>query len=95
MVRHIVFLKFQDNSDATKKAAKERIMSMKGKIEVLKHLEVGINFSPEERAYDLALLSDFETKEGLDAYAIHPIHLEVIEFLKSLNITSKVVDYEF
>ncbi len=95
MVRHIVFLKLEDNSAANKKVVQERIMSMQGKIDVLKHLEVGINFSPEERAFDLALVSDFDNKEGLNAYAINPLHLEVISFLKSIHTVTKVVDYEF
>ncbi len=95
MVRHIVFLKLEDNSVANKKVVQERIMSMQGKIDVLKHLEVGINFSPEERAFDLALVSDFDNKEGLNAYAINPLHLEVISFLKSIHTVTKVVDYEF
>jgi len=94
MVKHIVFFKLQDNSQENKELVKEKIMSMKGKIEELKYIEVGINFSLEERAYDLALVSEFETKEDLKSYAINPLHVKIIEFLKDLGITTKVVDYE-
>ncbi len=94
MVKHIVFFKLQDNSLKNKELVKEKIMSMKGKIEELKYIEVGINFSLEERAYDLALVSEFETKEDLKSYAINPLHVKIIEFLKDLGITTKVVDYE-
>ncbi len=93
MVRHIVFFKLPDNSEANKNAVKERIMSMQGKLDFVKHLEVGLNFSTEERAFDVALISDFETKEDLQTYATHPIHVEVVNFIKSLNAVSKVVDY--
>ena len=95
MVKHIVFFKLEDNSEANKEAVKARIMGMKGKIDVLKHIEVGVNFSPEERAFDLALVTDFETKEDLQAYAIHPLHVEVVTFLKSINTVTKVVDYVY
>lgn len=95
MIKHIVFFKLEDNSEANKEAVKERIMGMKGKIDVLKHIEVGVNFSPEERAFDLALVTDFETKEDLQAYAIHPLHVEVVTFLKSINTVTKVVDYVY
>lgn len=95
MIRHIVFFKLQDSSEANKQLVKDRIMSMQGKMDFVKHLEVGINFSTEERAFDLALISDFETKEDLNTYATHPIHVEVVNFIKSLNTVSKVVDYEF
>ena len=95
MIKHIVFFKLEDNSEANKEAVKARIMGMKGKIDVLKHIEVGVNFSPEERAFDLALVTDFETKEEVQAYAIHPLHVEVVTFLKSINTVTKVVDYVY
>ena len=95
MIKHIVFFKLEDNSEANKEAVKTRIMGMKGKIDLLTHIEVGVNFSPEERAFDLALVTDFETKEDLQAYAIHPLHVEVVTFLKSINTVTKVVDYVY
>lgn len=95
MVKHIVFFKLPDNSEANKQAVKDRIMSMQGKLPFVKHLEVGINFSSEERAFDVALISDFDTKEDLKTYATHPIHLEVIHFIQSLKAVSKIVDYEY
>ena len=95
MIKHIVFLQLEDNSDEHKKYVQEQLMSMKGKIEVLKHIEVGINFSSEERAYDLALITDFETKEDLQSYAVNPLHVEIIKYLKSKNTVTKIVDYEY
>ena len=95
MVKHIVFFKLPDNSEANKQAIKERIMSMQGQFDFLKHLEVGLNFSTEERAFDIALVSDFENRADLERYATHPIHLEVVGFIKTFNPVSKVVDYEY
>jgi len=95
MVKHIVFLKLEDNSEENKKIFQEKIMSMQGKIDVLKHIEVGINFSKEERAFDLALITDFESKEDLQSYAVNPVHVEIIKFLRAAKCISKVVDYEY
>jgi hypothetical protein len=95
MIKHIVFFKLEDNSDEQKDIVKERLMSLKDNVKVLKHIEVGINFSNEERAYDLALLTDFETKEDLDIYAKDEYHQEIIKFIKSVTISSKVVDYKY
>lgn len=95
MIKHIVFLKLEDNSESNKQVFKDKIMSLKGKIDVLKYIEVGINFSSEKRAYDLSLITDFETKEDLQTYAVDPIHVEVLKFLKSKNTRTKVVDYEY
>jgi hypothetical protein len=95
MVKHIVFFKLEDNSEANKQAVKTRIMSMQGKMDYVRHLEVGVNFSQEERAFDLALISDFDTKEDLARYAVDPVHVEVVNYLKSINTQTKAVDYEY
>ncbi|MDD3342728.1 MAG: Dabb family protein [Sulfurospirillaceae bacterium] len=95
MVRHIVFFKLVDNSEANKSDIKNRFMSMEGKIDGMQNLEVGINFSTEERAFDLALSCDFVDKEGLKFYATHPVHVAIVTYLKSINTVTKVVDYEY
>ena len=94
MIRHIVFLKLADNSQKNKEALKQKILALKNEIKVIKNIEVGLNFSHEERAYDLALIADFDTKEDLQIYATNPTHLKLIESLKSTKTLSKVVDYE-
>ncbi len=95
MIKHIVFFELEDNSIENKQVVKNKIMEMKGKILLLKHLEVGINITDESRAYDLALVSDFDSVEDLQAYAIHPLHVEVVKYLKSINTISKIVDYQY
>ncbi len=95
MIRHIVFFKIEEKNEDFKKELKNKILSLKNKIDVIKYYQVGINFSKEERAYDLALISDFDTKEDLFTYANHPEHLKVISLVKSKSITTKVVDFEY
>jgi hypothetical protein len=95
MVKHIVFFKLKDSSQSTSKKVKERLLTMKENIEVLRAIEVGINFAKEERAYDLALLTDFDSQEDLDTYALHPFHQEIITYMKSVSLSSKVVDYKY
>lgn len=95
MIKHIVFIKLEENTEKNKKAIKDRLLSMKGHIDILKNIEVGINFCKEDRAYDIALLTDFKTLEDLQTYAIHPLHIDVIKFIKSHNAITKIVDYEY
>jgi hypothetical protein len=75
------------------KKAKEMLEALMKSIPALKSIEVGINFAQEERAMDLSLYSEFEDKEGLESYANHPAHLEVVAFIKLVASASKVVDY--
>ncbi len=93
MVKHIVLFKLKNNSKEHCEFVRDMILSLKEKIEEIKEYEVGINFSKEQRAYDLALISSFEDEEALKRYAKHPLHLRVVEYLKSKESLTKVVDY--
>lgn len=95
MVKHIVFFKLKDNSEENKERVKEQLLTMDGTIDVLQNIEVGLNFSDEERAYDIALLTDFNSKEDLSIYAVHTYHLEIISFMKTVALSSKVVDFQY
>ncbi|WP_331774879.1 Dabb family protein [Sulfurospirillum sp. 1612] len=94
MIRHIVFFKLKESSAANKTAVKTKILSLKGKIEGVQHIEMGLNFSKETRAYDLALIVDFDTLSALQYYATHPQHLEALGAIKNLVEKTHVVDYE-
>lgn len=94
MVRHIVFLKLKENTPMNKTLVSDKILSMNRKMDVLRHLEVGQNFSIEERAFDVALIADFDSKEDLNTYATHPLHVDVLTYIKNFVAESKVVDYE-
>jgi len=94
MVKHIVMFDFKDeNREENLERAKVMLEALVEKVPSLKAMEVGINFSQEERAMDLSLYSTFDDQAGLEAYAIHPAHLEVVAFIKSVAIASKVSDY--
>ena len=94
MVRHIVFFKLKDNSLASKEEVKQKLLSLKEKLKYIRFLEVGLNFSEEARAYDLSLIVDLDSKEDLEKYAKDDYHQEVISFIKTKAIDTKVVDYE-
>ncbi len=95
MVVHIVTFKFkEENKKANIIHAKQMLENLMGAVPTLRSIDVGVNFSTEERAMDLSIITVFESKEGLDAYAIHPEHLKVVEFIKGVVEYSKVVDYE-
>ena len=94
MIVHIVMFKFQEqNKDKNLKIVEEKLNALVQSIDELKSMEVGINFTESERAFDLSLYSTFENKEDLQAYAVHSEHLKVVELIKSVTLESKVVDY--
>ena len=91
MVVHIVFFKIAD--EAARQIAVEKLESMRGQIPGLLEVEAGVDFSREERAFDVALFTRFESKEALAAYQLNPIHGEVVKYIRSVASESKVVDY--
>jgi len=95
MIVHIVMFKFkEENKKANIIQAKQMLENLMGAVPSLRSIDVGVNFAEEERAMDLSIITSFESKESLEAYAVHPEHLKVVDFIKQVVEYSKVVDYE-
>ncbi len=95
MITHIVFFKLAEPADETIRAAVDKLMSMKGKIPVLRHIEAGKDIVRSPRSYDIALLTKFDSMKDLDSYQIHPYHAdEVSPFMKSVSSSVLSVDFE-
>jgi len=95
MIVHIVLFQFkEENKKANIIQAKQILENLMGAVPSLRSIDVGVNFSTEERAMDLSIITAFESKEDLEAYAVHPEHLKVVDFIKTVVEYSKVVDYE-
>jgi hypothetical protein len=94
MVKHIVMFDFKDeNKKENLIKAKKMLELLTITVPTLKSMEVGLNFSEETRAMDLSIITEFEDQEGLELYANHPEHLKVVDFIKTVVSSSKVVDY--
>jgi len=95
MIVHIVMFKFKDeNKSENIQKAKEMLGQLDSNLDIIQKMEVGINFDESQRAFDMSLYSKFNSKEDLSTYATHEKHLEVVAFIKSVALESKVVDYE-
>jgi len=94
MIVHIVMFKFKEENKALNLAkVKGKLEKLEEQIDVLKSMEVGVNFTESPRAMDMSLYSTFESQEDLKIYATHEAHLKVVEFIKEVTVESKVVDY--
>ena len=94
MIVHIVMFTFKDENKALNIAkVKDQLEDLEKSINVLRSIEVGINFNESDRAMDLSLYSTFETEEDLHIYAKHEAHLKVLSLIKEVTVESKVVDY--
>lgn len=98
MVKHIVMLRMKDFDNKSQKLEnalklKKALEDLKIYIDVLKYMEVGLNFNEKPNAFDLVLISTFESEEDLEIYRLHPEHKKLMVFLKTVTSESTVVDY--
>ena len=92
MIKHIVMytVKEELDKDASVQFIASTLEPLVGKIPGLLHLEV-------RRAYqgmDYALYSEFESRQALADYAVHPLHLEAKEKFHHMLASRVAADYE-
>lgn len=99
MIKHIVMWRVKDK--ALGKTKEENIVEIKNMLEnlekyiaELKYIEVGINIENLTGSHDVILNTTFEDEAGLNAYQIHPKHLESAKFIRQVVMDRTCVDYE-
>ena len=93
MVKHIVLYTLKEGVDK-----KEAVAIIKAQLEPLVGVIPGLTHMEIRQAYngmDYALYSEFESRELLESYAVHPLHLKVVDFIKEVRESRACVDYEF
>lgn len=97
-IRHIVAWKFQPAAQG--RTNKENAMEMKRRLEELAPriqgalcMYVGVDSTPQGH-YDGVLDSVFTDFEALHAYKVHPEHVEISAFCKSVREDRIAVDFE-
>ena len=94
MIRHIVLFRIKDEYKSEIPQLVKNFYGMKGKIEGLVNLEAGADFLNSDRSYDVALVTEFVSREALDAYQTHPVHLPVKKRMGEVRVSSVACDYE-
>ena len=99
MIKHIVMVKLKNFDEETKRShllkLKNDIEGLMGRVPGLLYMEVGLNINKKPSAYDLVLTSHFDSEDALNAYRVHPVHKNVLDFLYEVMETTAVVDYEY
>lgn len=101
MIRHVVMWKLKEEAEgATKKKNAEKMKlileGLKINIEEIKNVEVGININNDEGdddAWDVVLISDFETELDYTMYTRNEHHKKAIKFIDSVVSERRFVDY--
>ena len=95
MLTHIVIWKYR--ADVEKEVREEHVAllrSLASKIPEVMRLAVGFDTLRLQRSYDTGLVAVFRDRAGLDAYTVHPDHIKVAAFGKSISENLASVDFE-
>ena len=100
MIKHIVMWKLKEVAEGKTRAENAAVMkklleNLPDKIDKLDSAEVGINIleGDDNAICDVVLTTQCETEEDLKAYAVHPDHQKVVDFIKKVVTERRVVDY--
>lgn len=94
MITNTLLIKLKERNHENIVKARAALLSMKGEIEVLRDLQVEINIRQGDASYDILLVTKFSSMEDLDAYLIHPVHVEVSKYIAGVLESGAAVCYE-
>jgi hypothetical protein len=93
MLTHIVLFRLNEGAKGKASHLVERLLGMKGKIPQLLDIEAGVDVVRSGRSYDVALITRFASLEDMQAYQVHPVHQEVLQFVREVTAESVSVDF--
>ena len=90
MIRHVVMWKFKESAEGRSRRenmelVKERLLALPALIPQIKRLEVSFDFKGSEFSSDLMLLTEFDSREDLESYIVHPDHQKVGPIVRSVT----------
>ncbi len=94
MIRHIVLFWLKNRDEAVVQDTLARLNGMKGKIPGMLSIDAGADFAGSARSCDICLCETFESREALEAYRTHPVHLPVQAHMHAVMDRSASADYE-
>jgi len=95
MLTHIVLWKYRaDVSEGTREDHRTRIRSLSNVVPGIESFSVGFDILHSPRSYDTGLVAIFRDRAVLDAYTVHPDHVSIVEFGRTIIETMAKVDFE-
>lgn len=94
MIKHVVCFKLHEATEENCKKAAEVLLSMKGNIDYIRDIEVGIDFLRSPRSFDVYLSVVLDNEEMLDVYQNDAYHCDVVK-AHMHEVTEKSVSMDF
>lgn len=95
MLTHVVMWKYRAEVEAEVREDHVRLLrSLASVIKEIESLEVGFDVVKLPRSFDTGLVALFRDRAALDAYTVHPAHIKVAAFGKTISEQVASVDFE-
>ena len=95
MLTHIVIWKYrQDVDQETRDRHITELRALSNLLPQIISFKVGADILHLPRSYDTGLVATFQDRAALDAYTVHPDHVEVVNLGRSISEHVASVDLE-
>ena len=92
MIKHCIMIKLKDRSEKAKNEARNTLLSMDGKVHMMRSFEVKADFIGSERSYDIFLCCTLDDEQALEDYQNDPYHCEIKAYIKTVADSVIAVD---
>ncbi|UPL11206.1 Dabb family protein [Microbacterium sufflavum] len=97
-IRHVVAWKLaaddaQTRADQAAEVAR-RLNALDGVVPQLLRVSAGANVAHSDLNWDVTLVADVESLTALEEYQVHPAHVEVAGYIRSVVASRVAVDFE-
>lgn len=94
MIKHIVCFKLRENSAEECRKAADILKSMDGRVDLLRGIEVGVDFLHSQRSYDVILQVLLDDEKALEDYQNDEYHCSVVKkHMHAVAEASVAIDY--
>ena len=94
MLTHIVVWKYRADVEQFQRDEHVKLLAaLKNLIPEVQSLAVGVDILHLSRSYDTGLVAVFADRGALDSYTVHPDHVKVAEFGRSISEHVASVDF--
>lgn len=95
MLTHIVVWKYKPEIEqAIREEHVAQLRQLASVIEEVESLSVGFDMIHLPRSYDTGLVAVFQDRAALEAYTVHPDHVKVANFGRSISEHVASVDFQ-
>jgi hypothetical protein len=95
MIKHVVLAKMKPEVTASQIAElKKNLAALPAIIPEIKGYDFGEDVRPE-KTLDFALVSTFEDMAAVKRYLVHPDHMIVGKYIRSLCESLQIIDFEY